>query len=65
MRRPTLSNQSQMLLTGVLVVFIIATFVVDTLVTGLVAVALAVLLLVSRTTPSDDADKQPPRRGSA
>ncbi len=62
MRRPTLSNQSQMLLTGVLVVFIVATYVVDTLVTGVVAVALAVLLLVSRTAPSDDADKRPPRR---
>lgn len=62
MRRPTLSNQSQMLLTVVLVVCIVATYVVDTLVTGLAAVALAVLLIVSRTAPAEDADQQPPRR---
>ncbi len=54
MRRPTLSNQSQMLLTGVLVACLVASYFVATLVTGGIALGLAVLLLISRTPPSQD-----------
>jgi len=61
MRRPALSNQSQMLLTGVLIVCVVVSLVVESYLPGLIAVALAVLLLVVRTTPSDGADDRSPR----
>jgi len=57
MRRPILSNQSQMLLTGVLVVCIVASYFVATLLTGGIALVLAVLLLLARTPPSEDPDR--------
>ena len=57
MRRPILSNQSQMLLTVVLVVCLVASYFVATLVTGGIALALAVLLLVAKTPPSDGASR--------
>ncbi len=56
MRRPTLSNRSQVVLTGVLILFLVASYVVDSFVPAAVAVALGVLLLVVRTPPSQGKD---------
>ena len=58
MRRPTLSNRSQLVLTGALIVFLVGSYVVDSFVPAAVAVALGVLLLVVRTPPSQGTDEQ-------
>ncbi len=57
MRRPILSNQSQILLTLILVLCLVASYFVATVVTGGIALGLAVLLLVARTPPSEDSHR--------
>ena len=61
MRRPALSNHSQMLLTGVLVVCVVVSLVVESFVPAAGAVVLAVLLLVVRTPTSQRKGDQPTR----
>ena len=57
MQRPILSNQSQMLLTGVLIVCVVVSLVVESYVPAAVALGLAILLLVVRTPPAGGADR--------
>ena len=61
-KRPTLSNRSQVVLTGVLIGFLVASYVVDSFVPAAAAVALGVLLLVVRTHPSPGPDQPRARR---
>jgi hypothetical protein len=49
MRRPTLTERSQLLLTGVLVVCVLVSLVVNSFLPAAVALGLAALLLVVRT----------------
>jgi len=62
MRRPTLTERSQILLTGVLIACVVVSLVVNSYVPSAVALALAVLLLVVRTPASPDSERQPGRR---